>query len=716
MYNVLTNTTMKRFFIISIALLALCTQSKACGYGGSSHNSYLFSVIHRNLFAGGTFDDQMNAFWKSYTNGAVDQYHWNEEEILEFAKKKGDTEMTNYLTQLNTYLAICTQLRDTWSYPTKAELAQRKKDLNNMILKANSYKGTRLKAQWSLLAMRARMVLGQHTQNINYWNQTASKLPQSVYRDMAKNIYAGALLHVGRRSEACDIYAEQGDLVSVKWAMRKHRNLAGIKTIMAENPKSPAISFLVQDFVNNTQETIDNHGDKEACDWIDSRIILRNEAMNFISYAREVVDSKKTDTPALWLAAIGELQYLFGMNNEAMATLNQAVEAKGTPRMVDNARAIRMVVSTQASKIDKTYSQWMTNELKWLAGKINVPSPKVGLYDNKYDNHYIDVLERLVYNNLAPKYEEAGQPETAALLIHMTENGFMVEDHDFYEGASDWNSNYSSEFFNILHEKNSSKLKATYENIKAPSSDPLKNYAQQFLKADDNYFLDLIGTKLLSEGKFTEALQYFDKIPANFYEKLNISYYMKHRDFTKARWLEHQVDKNNGSTDGAHLATITSNKKAEFCREMNDLLQRYTLSNNQTRPQIAYDLAKRYYQASYWGDCWWLTEYGHSVYDSAHVDRPDFVKIALDYLQESKLSTDATLHLNSLYALAFIPQDPWANLDYDYDKGKYIYIPRRNARQYNAMADLNNYASQHSTSMPAYVSKCDVLKQFRTFN
>ncbi len=703
-----------RKFIISITLLLLTTGAWACGGPYPTHNAYLFSVIHRDLMDNEVFTDRIDKFWQTYTNGAVKRYRWNEDEILELAKKKGDNEMVNYLNSLNKYLDISKQLQEEWTYPTKEELAQRKVDLNNIIVRGKGYKGSRLKAQWELLVMRAYMVLGQHTNNINYWKQRASRLPESVYRDMARNIYAGALLHTGNRSEACDIYAEQGDMVSVKWALRKHRNLAGIKSVVAENPKSPAIPFLVQDFVNNTQETIDTGGDKDAIDWVNARLILRNEAMNFISYAQGLVDNKKTDCPALWLAAIGELQFLFGQNNEAMATLNKAVDAQGTERMKDNARAIRMVVSANASKIDSQYSQWITNELKWLAGKINVGSPNPQGYDPDYDYHYVDVLERLVYNNLAPKYRENGHPDIAAMLIFMTERGNMLKTPEFI--GEGWNPNYSSDFYQDLYELDANQLLSVVKQIKEPSNDALKNYAKQFFTADDNYFNDLVGTRFLAEGKFAEALKYLDQVPANYYEKLNLSYYMKNRDYTKARWLDHQVDKEDEVTEGPNLAKLTTNRRADFCREMNNLLERYTTANNETRPQVAYDLAKRYYQASCWGDCWWLSDYGHSVYDSARVNRPDFVQKAIDYLQQSKLTTDATLHLNSLYALAFIPQDPWCSVDFDFNTNKYIYTPLRGTRQFKALDDLNNYARQHSAQMPAYVSRCDVLKQFRAVN
>ena len=412
---------MRRFIVISIVLLSLSTPSMGCAWVGTT-NYYMFSVFRREQMNSNLFSSQLNKFWQDYTNGEVEEYRWNEDEIMDIAKKKNDLEMTHYLEHLNKYLEISKQLGEHWEYPTKEQLAQRKGELNAMVAQANGYGGTRLKAQWELLRMRANMVLGNHAANITQWEQKSSKLPPSTYREMMRNIYAGALLHQGKRTEACDIYAEQGDLVSIKWAMRKHRNLAGIKAIFAENPNSPTMNFLVQDFVNNVQETLDSNGDKEWIEeMLDQRVVLLNEANSFINYAKKVIEEKKTQSPAMWMAAIGELQYLQGQYQEAMNTLEMAMEMKGTERMRDNARTIRLITSANANKLDRKYSSWLTEEMKWLMGKIK----EEGMLNNVgiYDNHYYEMLQRLVHDNLVPRYEAAGQQEMAAALLLMMESG-----------------------------------------------------------------------------------------------------------------------------------------------------------------------------------------------------------------------------------------------------------------------------------------------------
>ena len=81
---------------------------------------------------------------------------------------------------------------------------------------------------------------------------------------MMRNIYAGALFHTGHKKEAFDIYAEQGDQTSIRWAMRKYRNLAGIQTIFEENPNAPTLYYLVQktqmDRYGGSSATLDGRG------------------------------------------------------------------------------------------------------------------------------------------------------------------------------------------------------------------------------------------------------------------------------------------------------------------------------------------------------------------------------------------------------------------------------------------------------------------------
>lgn len=60
------------------------------------------------------------------------------------------------------------------------------------------------------------------------------------------------------------------------------------------------------------------------------------------------------------------LHYLYGYQQEAWKEISEAVALDGTQRMKDNARAIRLLVSTRNAQVDSDYPQYLVGEFKWL--------------------------------------------------------------------------------------------------------------------------------------------------------------------------------------------------------------------------------------------------------------------------------------------------------------------------------------------------------------
>ena len=709
---------MKKFFLISIMALMLSVEGFAC-IGMGTHNYYLFSVFNREKMGQSLFTERLDAFWKNYTNGLVDEWRWHDKEIYAYAQQKGDKDMVAYLDELKKYLDISDQLQETWDYPTKEQLAERKQTLQNMIVKADAHRNGKMGVQWRLLRMRANMVLGKHQDNLTYWHNVASQLSPSVYKDMMQNIYAGALMNTGNRIEACNEFARQGDMLSMKWGMRNYRNIAGIKTIYAENPNMAVLSYLVQDFVNNAQETLDSYTkdekgemipvDDEWMRMVDARVASKQDVDEFIGFAQKVLKEKKTDSPALWKAAIGELQYLYGHHDEAMKTLDEAVKMAGTQRMKDNARAIRLVASVGSKRFQKSsYQKWVVEEMRWLVTKSKE--------EGGYYNHYREVMDRLIYTELSPRYEKMGDKNLANALLALYENdSVMWGEQSESMPDNSWNPNYSGYYYYELSELSADQLVDYYQWLKTKSKGELEAWAKQAVRMEDNYYLDLIGTRYMSEGKFDKAIDYLKNIPWSFLEGQNISYYMAHRDYSKPRWEGRQRFGKDVVTEGAHLATLSKNPKLDFCKDIVNMEAQLPVARQGVREDLAYKLATRYFQASVYGDCWYLTDYGWSSYiDTLSTKERLFVDKTIEYLNISKQSTDMQMRLKSLYALAYIPVEPWCNEDYDWQTGATTYLPLRDNHQYKALNELDHFLSIHKNiSTPNYVSKCDVLRMFR---
>lgn len=166
--------------------------------------------------------------------------------------------MVSYVQNLDKYLDCSRDVSsEVWDYPTKEQIAKRTKTLQNIRAYAQSKLKTRLRSQHALLFMRCNMLLGNHQENVNFWEQTASQYIETVYKEMMQNIYAGALYKTGQEIKAGELFAEMGDYNSLMTQYYKKRSYFAIQREYRLNPNSKVLPFLLEDFVNNAQEADD---------------------------------------------------------------------------------------------------------------------------------------------------------------------------------------------------------------------------------------------------------------------------------------------------------------------------------------------------------------------------------------------------------------------------------------------------------------------------
>ena len=91
---------------------------------------------------------------------------------------------------------------------------------------------------------------------------------------------------------------------------------------------------------------------------------------------------------------------------------------------------------------------------------------------------------------------------------------------------------------------------------------------------------------------------------------------MANRKYSLPRWFNRQLP-NMPDTDGPGKGEPKENMKLKYCKDMLQLQANYDLAREgEQKDMRAYELAVMHYQASCYGDCWFLTHYGHSIYDS----------------------------------------------------------------------------------------------------
>lgn len=693
-----------------LALLA-APSALACGWEGTT-NYYLYHVFEGDRYAKPPVTARLADWWTRYSGQTLTVEEVGDVEVLmRAAQRKNDTAMQRYLRLLQQYLGAAPTEFDPWAYPDEAERLEKTRTLQEVRREAAQGMGGLLAPQYTLLYIRAAFQLERWQEVVNAWTGNAENQSSSVFRDMAKGFYAGALRKMGREEEACEIYAQLGDLHSATWCMRDGRNLGCIRRLYQQDANSATLHLLVEDFVNNAQETIDNAQELAMGRNGYWSKVYQNEVEQFTAFAEQVAAEGRTKEPCLWLTAAAWLNYLYGQKDKARTQIDRAMKLGGSQAVKDNARVIRLAISTANPGKLKSYEAFLLPELKWLGSKA-----LTGDDGNPYTNSAV----RIYKQHLAPLYEGQGMPLEAALL----EDAFWWQQIAGFDHGEQMN--YSSEYVRSLLSRSSIQLEDVYDQLFNRSATPLCKWLFSQLPQpmqQRDFYADLIGTKAIAEGDFAKAAKWEQQVSPEFISKQYISYYMARRDYTKERWIgPRQRTSGSDGWDTEELTPVRENQKLAFAREASQLQQ--TIGASASRQEQAgahYRLATILYQASPQGDCWYLSKYGNSSEEqSSYLD-----SLAYRHLCEAeRLVTDDALYTRILFAKSFINLDAnrydadyrtyrfWA-YDYSWEtkRTSILFYPDANRQQGRDYDALRTWLRRHPGQATAsYLTRCDVLQ------
>lgn len=670
---------MKRFIAISLLMATTVLPAAACIWDDTD-NYYLFRAYNSREFRG-YVDEVTSNNWKVYLGSQEPYYYFDADEVIAFARKKGDLLMVSYVQNLKKYLKCAEEKRwEQWDYPTKEQLAERQKTLLAVRTYAQSKLKSRLRSQHALLVMRCNMMLGRHADNVTFWVTTGSTMIESVYRDMMFNIYAGALYKTGSEEIAAKIFAQQGDWQSLMTMYYERRSCKAIRQEYLQDPNSPVLPFLLTDFVNNAQEAIDiPEGRLEGKLFI--RDITKEEARQMCQLATTVVSEGKTSNPVLWQSARAWIEFMFGNHKQGIADIEKAMKMEGEQRMKDNARVLKLYMTATEKPLSPEFDDYLAQELTWIDQRL------------KEDNSFLDPTRRLVHQVLLDKYSY--RPLTAVSLLKAL-------------GSYNYDRYIDTMRVDRLIE---------YINYAAsPAQTALDRYLKPRQQIDRTAMNDLVGTKYMRLCQWQQAIGWLQQVPASYYSEKGYAVYAANRHWSVEPWMERQFlsDEMEYSDQKWQLK---ENPKLAFVREMERMEGELNVLKNKARQQRCYDLAVRYAQANFTGDCWFLMRDGKSVCDTLRCNEADLSARAASLLQEACMTKDAALKERSLFALSYgylyfseWQLQPWYSDNPDAPSYQRLKNPR--SRQYQAFAALADYERQNATRTSGYVSRCDEYQQF----
>jgi hypothetical protein len=688
-----------RRFIITNLLAFVVLPLLACA-GGGSYNYYLYMLCSNDDFSN-RMQKICNDNWKVYLGMTQeDWFYFDADKIVATAQSKNDPLMMSYVRQLARYLDCAEQVsREQWDYPTKQQLAQRKVSLEAVRTYAATKLKTRLRSQHALLYMRANMLLKRHAENVAFWEKTASQYIETVYKDMMKNIYAGALYKTGRTEEAIEIFADQGDYRSLMTLFYQKRSYAAIRQEYLKNPNTLVLPFLMQDFVNNAQEAYDAKYDMGG---LAGKLFIRDiteaEAKQMMSFCQQVVKEQRTEVPVMWQTAKAWLEYMFGNKQQSLADIRQAVGMQGTEPMADCARAIRIYIETALAKPHSAdFDNWIGPEMQWLHDNWK--------QNEHYSYYHSCAYTRIVQQVLAKHYENEGRQDIAAAI-------YKSGDYSDYDTMIDTTS--------------IDNLMRITSYLEAAPKTGLDKYLQdtnrkQNVLGNDFRLQDLLGTKYLRLCQWGEAIEWLSKVPASFYNSKGYAPYAALRKTNVEPWLKRQWISEN-VVYGDRQWNMKENPKLAFAREMQQLEGELNVLKGKARQQRCYDLAVRYAQVNETGDCWFILHDGKSPdnyrkpSDSVPHETNLYVRI-MDLLNEAAKTTDPQLKERALFALAYgeLQHDNlWYSLgEWNSALSSYEVLPNQHASQWKAFARLSEFEKNNANGPSSYVTLCDEYVQFR---
>jgi len=624
--------------------------------------------------------------------GKNEWFYFDADEVMKKAMAKNDLLMTSYAKQLGRYLKVASDISgDQWEYPSKETLAQRKTTLESIRTFAATNLRSKLRSQFALLYMRSNMLLERHAENVKFFEKIDSQYINTVYKDMMRNIYAGALYKTGQEAKAGEIFADQGDYNSLMTMYYKKRSCSAITAVYNENAKSRALPFLLQDFVNNAQEADDAVNQEYNMEGkLFIRKITAEEATQMIALCNRAINEQKTETPAMWMSAKAWLEFMFADKQQSVDDIRKACELEGSERMKDCARVLRIYIEASMAEQGADFDNWVGKEMEWLHGKAfnSENGENYSFYNNAYT--------RIVQQKMATRYTVEGIPERSVALY--ATGGFGDEN-------------------NYMDTTTISNVERYLAYLKEEPQTELDRFLKNTIQNDDenaeNISNDLIGTKYMRLCQWEEAINWLSKVPASFYNRKSYAPYAAIRKPQVEPWLKRQWLA-SAQADGEDW-DMPENPKLAFAREMQELEGQLNILTGELRQQCCYNLAVRYAQANFTGDCWFLMRDGKSANDSVRNHEVDLAAKALELLREASTTTNEQLKEKALFALSYgeLLKGWWYNTQWNSAKAKYDYLPNPSSSQWKAFAQLFEFEKTNSVGEAPYVSKCDDYKNFR---
>lgn len=600
-------------------------------------------------------------FWYDYLNGSLskealkeavenatsadyDNPEESENALVAALYKRGNTNALTYLKLNNRLYKLNTWMR-SWDYerPTDGQYHQLVYDI------ARLQNDGKLDERIVYLRMRA-LYCGKRYDDVEAnWQQFASKWKESPLKRRARGYMGGVYYQREQYVEALEIFDANGDMQSINKCVSRLLDPDKLAQLYEKKKDSRVLGYVIQDYANYLYHALSSE-DEWGTIWPQ----VKRDYNKMLTLAERVVKEKKVKDLALWQDFVGFLYFSAHDDDKAYEAFGKVEKMKGTQAEKDFARYFKFLASFNADARPADFTSYLLAETNNLLEAYNRY-----IDDESEDRELSPVYS--IYNFALPtclyKYcQSLGNEHAQKLVLCIFDEVYGIGDE------------YCLNFREIIdHKWSADELIKFYEDIKNPPADQLTKGLSAMTKASlTPEVQELIGTKLMREGKFEKAIGYLENLPQSMLQEQGIAPYINLRNFSK-RDFEREDYSYLNSGDIKEYRNV----KLEFCRDMADKTKMlHSLRGNQLS-DLAYEIANKCFQASPAGDLWALSEYSWSSVD---IHYNNLNKLAIEYLRLAiQNTTDMQRLKKCYYGLAAVPQEEVIKYYYNWDTKTYVF-------------------------------------------
>ncbi len=681
---------MKNFkrYILAISLSVLSwTAGWACGWVGDDASYYnLFRCTNPLPNLEDQHIDESALFWARYLGVAADEDFKNDMRylrpedfddaesdnlLLSTLRSQGKTDAIELL-RLNRELEELVESRFSWSYRNVTT-----EDYQQLLNKVDSLSVSRaLSKRKTFLKMRILSRLNADDAMMDLWNNEAKDWEPSEIRDRMEGYVAGIYFRQGNYDKALPVYFRLNDGGSISLCVNRMLDATSIEEAYQKDPNAMILGYILEDYANyfyHANEHMDWKVDEEGYE-IWSKVTVQRE--NVMALAQKVVDEGKAKDLQMWQAFIGFMQMITDQNDLAYESFTKAQSLPGFTRLAHLLRHYKFNAALEMTAKPADFDKYAAEEIRYfkeISKYLSEPESSVahGLYSH-------DLMYRFY------KYVDQRSNPTLSFLAHCT----------LAPGAH----------WEMDDKLSTQQVKEVQSYVRHGGEGALGQCLVKYCGIPEDQFNEMIGTKLMRDGNYTEAREYLAKVPNNYLRNLGIAVYLMNRTFPDTPFER----KNRKDYYDVELTDIR-NVKLEFCDQIIQLREQLSKAKGDAKADIAYQMANMLYQASPSGDLWALSEYFWSSYgthrNEMNVQSIELLKLALD------CTSDYNRQVECYYGLAANPcseQDVTAN--YDWENKRYYLEPQDIQREAYIWLHYNSRRDH-----PIFDS-CDWLKMYIYFS